>query len=167
MNLIQFWEDQITKWNDEQKCDLCWSFAAPLTESAATLQQVREEEKCCARVMLVRDKVVAFEVKNFYNDKTQLMNRQECNTGFELLVLLPTDLGRNNYNETPNHDIEESNWNRIYSKLEQCLSCDLNLAFCEYLGSQYRVTVWRAKQLDKTLDGYSGFRITANFQKYA
>lgn len=164
MNLVEFWQSQITKWNADEKCGLCWKFYAPLTQSQVNIAEISEADKCCVQVYLLRDKVTAFSVTNGYNDQTGLMNKQTCNTGFQLLVVIGSDIGKNNFNEVSGYDTDESKWSEIYSRLEACLSCDLNLDFCEFVGSQYRVTQWTAKQEADILDGYSGFRLTCNFQ---
>ena len=165
MDIISFWEQQIQKWNDETKCGFCWFFGAPLTESAVTVQQSETNKECCVQVFLVRDKITAFSTNNTYKKTTGLLTTQICNTGFQLLFLLPSTVGTNNYNEIKDHSTTESKWSTIFSRLEQCMSCDANLAFCEILGSSRRVTVWSGQQVTNyTPENYSGFRVTVQFQ---
>ncbi len=166
MNIVSFWEQQIEKWNTDQKCDLCWVFSAPLTESAMNIQQLREDSKCCVQVMLLRDKVPAFSTNNTYNEYGLLID-VKCNTSFQLLVAVPTTLGINNYNEIAGHSTDESRWSTILYNIEQCLKCDALLDFCEFLGDNPRVTQWSAMQelRDKTDNNYAGYRLTATFQE--
>lgn len=161
MNLVSFWQQQVSKWNDEQKCDLCWSFGAPLIESAVSVQQLKD---CCVQVLLLRDKGNAFSMSTTYDNTTGLITAKSCIKSFQLLVVIPGELGVNNFNEIPNHSTDESNWSTKLSKLEECLSCDANLNFCEFLGRSYRVTNWSAVQVLNEGDNcYIGYRLNVSF----
>jgi hypothetical protein len=163
MNLVAFWEQQIAKWNTDEKCGLCWKFAAPIIESAVNV--VQDDEPCCVQVYFLRERVTAFSTVNNYNSLTGYVNQVTCNKSFQLLVVVPSTIGTNNYNEIKGHDKDESKWDTILYKIEDCLSCELSLDFCEFLGSEYRVTQWSGVQMvnysEKALTGY---RITVNFQ---
>lgn len=166
MNLISFWQDQVTKWNTENKCGLCWEFGAPLIESAVETYTPTIGKECCVQVLLVRDKITPFSTTNTYDSRTSLRTNAVCNHGFQLLFLLPSDIGTNNFNEIKNHPTTESKWDTILSRLEECISCDMNIDFCDIIGMQYRVTQWSAQQvINYTSKAYSGYRLTVNFQK--
>lgn len=163
INIVDFWKNQIAKWNEELKCGLCWEFSAPLTESAVGI--TKPNDPCCVQVMLVRDRVTAFRTSRTYDNITGLLTGVTCSKSFELLVLMPTKLGQNNYNEIKGHDTNESKWDEVLSKLEDCLSCDANLDFCEFLGRKVLVTDWSARQLvNYTDNNYTGYRLTVTFQ---
>lgn len=165
MNLVKFWQDQVALWNDEQKCDLCWNFSAPLIESAVETFTPPKGKECCVQVLLLRDKGQAFGTANTYNQTTGLLTNLVCNTAFQLLFLLPADIGSNNFDEIPGHDTEYSKWSLILSKLEECIGCEINIDFCELIGTKYRVTQWSATQLiNYTSKNYSGYRLSVNFQ---
>lgn len=164
MNIVTFWQQQINKWDDESKCDLCWKFFAPMIESAVNI--VQSDEPCCVQVFFLRERVTAFSTVNQYSAQTGYVNQVTCNKSFQLLVLIPSTIGTNNYNEISGHPTTESKWDTILSKLEDCLACDAALDFCEFLGVQWRVTQWQGQQLVNYLDtAYTGYRITVNFQK--
>lgn len=164
MNIVNFWEQQIAKWNEESKCDMCWSFHAPLTDSALNITKLADGEECCTQVFLLRNGN-AFSTTNQYNESTGFLNKQTCNVGFQLLVVIPTKLGVNNWNEIIGHPTEESNWATKLWKLEECLSCDANLDFCEILGANQKVTTWSAVQkINHTDNVYAGYLLTVNFQ---
>lgn len=166
MNIVDFWEKQITKWDEEQKCGMCWSFKAPLSESAVNIVQPEPDKECCVQVFLVRERVPAFNTTYNYNATTGFANDVTCTTGFQLLFLVPSNIGLNNYNEIEGHPEAESKWNTILWKLEDCLKCELALDFCEFLGSQQRVTRWEGQQAVNYLDNaYTGYRVTVNFQQ--
>lgn len=166
INIVDFWEKQIALWNAEQKCGFCWEFGAPLTESAVTLQQPEPGKECCVQVLLVRDKITPFSTSNTYNSSA-LITQKVCTTGFQLLFLLPSTVGTNNYNEINGHPTIESKWANILQKLEACISCDAELAFCTILGSMRRITTWSGQQLiNYTPENYSGYRLTVNFQTF-
>ena len=166
MNLANFWSQQITKWNEQTKCGFCWEFSAPLVESSVNLVETTEDTTCCVKVMLLQDKQPAFTTANSYSSQTGFLNNQICANNFQLLVLLDSKLGVNNYNEIKGHSINESKWETIYNRLQECLQCDANLAFCEILGASYRITTWSGSQVFNYLgSNYCGYRINVTFQK--
>lgn len=165
MDLVNFWSQQITKWNTDSKCGLCWEFSAPLIESAVNIVQPTTDKECCVQVMLLRQGVTAFSTVNTYNQTTQLKTNVACNISFQLLVLLPSNLGLNMFNEIKGHSTTESVWDTKLSKLEECLSCDANLDFCEFLGQQYKITQWSGVQVVNYQNAnYTGYRISVTFQ---
>jgi hypothetical protein len=167
VNLIQFWQDQVNKWNEETKCGFCWEFGAPLTESAVELFKPKDGKECCVQVLLVRDKGLAFSTSNTYNNTTGFLTGVTCNTGFSIYFVLEMDLGTNNYNEIKDHSIEQAKWKKLV-ELEQCLSCEVILDFCEFIGSTRRITTWQARQvINHTSKNYSGYLLTVNFQNIA
>lgn len=166
MDIVKFFQQQVDKWNTEQKCDLCWDFSAPLIESATNIVKPTEGKECCVKVMLLRQNVTAFSTANTYNATTQLMTNQSCNTSFQLLVLFDSKLGLNMYNEIKGHPVDESVWVTKLSVIEECLKCDANLDFCEFLGQQYKITQWSGQQLINFQNSnYCGYRISVTFQK--
>jgi hypothetical protein len=166
MDIVSFWKLQTEKWNEELKCGFCWEFSAPLIESSVNIVQSEEDKECCVKLMFLQDKQPAFSTNNTYNATTNLLTNQICATNFQLLVLLNSELGVNNYNEIKGHTTTQSNWERILQVLQECLSCDANLAFCEILGSVYRVTNWSGTQvINYTGSVYCGYRINVSFQK--
>lgn len=166
MDIVNFFQQQVDKWNTESKCGLCWEFSAPLIESATNLVEPTEDKECCVQVMFLRQNVTAFSTTNTYNQTTQLLTNQVCNTSFQLLVLLPSKLGLNNYNEIKGHPTSESNWTTKLSLIEECLKCDANFDFCAFLGQQYKITQWSGQQLINFQNSnYCGYRISVTFQK--
>lgn len=165
MNLVAFWRDQVNIWNQEQKCDLCWEFGAPLIESAANIQKPEDGKECCVKVLFLQDKQPAFTTNRTYNNTTGLIQNITCTQSFQLLVLLPISIDKNNFNEIPGHPTAESKWDSVLFKLQQCLMCDAELDFCEILGTQYRITQWSGSQvLNYSDNNYTGYRINVQFQ---
>jgi hypothetical protein len=129
------------------------------------VETVQEADPCCVQVYLTRDRVTAFNTVNQYNGLTGFVNQVTCAKSFQLIVLMPSTLGTNNFNEIQGHSEGESKWNTILEKLEACLSCELALDFCTFIGSQYRVTQWSGAQLvNYTSKNLTGYRITVTFQ---
>jgi len=165
MNLVSFWQQQIDKWNTDTKCGFCWDFSAPLIESATNIVQPTPGKECCVKVMFLQDKQPAFSTSNAYSNQTGLLNSQTCSTSFQLLVVIDSKLGLNNYNEVKGHSTEESRWETILQRLQECLSCDANLDFCTFLGSTRRITSWSGQQVINYNDSnYCGYRINVTFQ---
>lgn len=166
MDIVNFWQQQTDKWNDETKCGFCWAFGAPLIESSINVQQFEEDKKCCVKVFFLQDKQPAFSTANQYSTQTGYLNKQTCSTNFQLLVLMDSKLGVNNYNEIKGHPTDESKWETILQRLQACLQCDANLAFCEILGTTYNITNWSAVQVINFKESvYCGYRLSVTFQQ--
>ena len=164
MNIVKFWQDQVNKWNDENKCGLCWTFGAPLVEDKVNIQQFENDKECCVKVFFLQDKQPAFSTSNSYS-QTGFVNQITCNKSFQLLVLFDSKLGLNMFNEIKGHSEEESVWNTKLSVLQDCLSCDAQIDFCEILGQQSRVTQWSGQQVINYLSStFVGYRISVTFQ---
>lgn len=159
MNYIEFFEKQIEKYNKESKCDFCWFFSAPLTRSAMNVQQLREDSKCCVQVMYVQDEGSAFSTQNNYNFQTTFRQEAYCQENFILYFLIPDNLGKNNYNEIDGYSIEESR-SEVLMRLKDCISCDVNLDFCEFLNQEMFITRWDGYQhILKEDNNYIGYKV--------
>lgn len=165
MNIVQFWEQQVAKWNTEQKCGMCWNFVGAMTESARNAFIPEEGKECCVQVILVRDRMQAFNSSLSYSDLTGLLNGVQCNKNFKVYFLVKSDIGTNNYNEQPGHLKSESKWNSILWQIESCIECDAQLDFCEILGYKPRIRNWSGEQLINDSDAnYTGYRLTVGYQ---
>lgn len=165
MNIVDFWQAQVAKWNEEEKCGLCWTFDAPLTESGVELYQPETGKECCVHVLLTQDKVPPFTMVNQYSQQTGRMNQRTCSWTHQVYFVMTTDLGVNNFSEIKGHSTESSRWASVLQKLQECLACDANLDFCEIMGADYRVTQWSAAQVvNYTSHNYTGYRLTITFQ---
>lgn len=166
IDIVGFFERQIEKWNDEDKCNLCWKFYAPLTESAANKIKLERGSECCVHVILLRDKVTAFSSTTNYNTTTTLPISSFCTKSFELIFAIPSNVDLNNWNEIAGHSTLESRWATIWEKIESCIACDLHLDFCELLGANYQVTQWQGRQIDNYLtQNFTGFRVTVTLRQ--
>lgn len=162
MNPITFFEEQIQKWNEEEKCGLCFAFSAPLKESAINIQQLRENEKCCVQVMLTD---LRFNQQKTYG-ANGLITDDVCLYSFNLFVLKPSVLGINNYNEIDGHKVSESKWKKNIEPLLDCFGCDAILDFCEIWNYPIQVTRWGdAEVLINYQDlNYDGWKIPITFR---
>ena len=156
-DIVDFFKGQTEKWNEEQRCGFCYSFAAPLFNSEMNVQQT---DDCCIQVFLSNISVKSFYIENknqFYGFK-QL---EKCVYTFDLYLLKQMPLGINNYNEIQFHPIEESKWETLFSKLLNCFGCGINecndiLNFAGY--NNYNVSLVH-NYLDSN---YNGIKITAS-----
>lgn len=164
MDVVNYWAQQVEKWNEESKCDLCWDFGAPLTEWAAETYQIKAGKECCVQVLLLFPDNV-FSTNRTYAS-SGLITNLTCTNSFQVLFLLPSRIDINNYNEIPGHSIEESKWFTVFNKLKQCIECDAELDFCEILGTSYNITNWSARLVNNyTSNNYAGFRLNVSFQQ--
>lgn len=163
MDIVKLWQDIANNYNTNLKCGFCWNFGAPLTESAINAQQNTNTNKCCVNLFLTD---IGFE-SGFEEDFNKASVNKYCDYYFNIWVLLPTNLGVNNYNEIPNHEISQSNWATIYKPLFDCLGCDFDGQFCLNLGYPVSIKKWRMSQVVKYQDAnYSGYKIQAIFRVY-
>lgn len=162
MNVIDFWQKQVNKWNDESKCDFCWEFSAPLYRS--DLNKIQRKEECCTYVFLTDYSV---ELRNEYNQSTGLIPRRYNDHAFNLYLLRQGDLGTNNYNEINGHPIADSNWETIYKPILECLEQeDLLLDFCEFIGVAPNVMRWRFDMVRAFQDdNYIGWKLSITFRR--
>jgi len=162
--MIHFFEQQITKYNTEKKCGFSWTFSAPLTQEALYLQQIRQSEKTHLQAMFLQDKQPAFSVQNIYDPKTGLLINRFYIENFSLFILLPDQLGVNNYNEITGHNISDSRSAELI-KIKKCIA-DLQLDFCGFIGSDLQLIKWEAHQkINFTPNNYLGYQINATVKK--
>ena len=159
MDIVAYFKDQVEKWNEEQKCGLCFEFSAPMFESA--LNVVQPEEPCCVQVMLTD---LNYTASNTYAS-SGLLSSQICEYSFTLYVLKASALGVNNYNEIKGHDTDSSKWATIYKPLADCFSCDVQLDFCALLGYAPEIKRWSMKMVKNYQDlTFDGWRIEGTFK---
>lgn len=169
MNFIDFFQRQIDKYNEDEKCGFCWFFSAPLIESAVNIQQLREDSKCCVQVMFLQDKQAAFSTSTTYDEKTTFIKDVFCTENFRLLFLIPfpNALGTNNYSEIEGHPIEESKSEKLM-ELKDCISCGFQLDFCELIGTTWQVMKWEGYQrINYQNNNYLGYEVNVTLKKRA
>ena len=163
MNVITFFEDAVTKWNAEDKCGLCWSFGAPLSESGMNASEPTDADKCCVHLFVTYYKTSTSYTKN---TATGLKNREWCDHIFTMFAVQGSDIGLNVYNEQPNHPINESLWKTHLQPLQDCLGCGNELELCE-LGYEFEISKWDMEVVKKLEDmNYTGWKISATFRQY-
>lgn len=162
MDIVAFFKDLVDHYNNLEKCGFCWSFGAPLSESALNKQQLRDEEVCCMNIFL-SDVKYRSEIR--YNTNTGLQNYEACNITFTLYVGRQTeDLGLNSYNEINDHPITESLWETIWKPLQDCFGCGRELDLCE-LGWDFDITKWDMSMVKFKEDiNLTGWRIDGAFR---
>jgi len=162
MDIVNFWEQQIQIWQDEQKCGLCWSFDAPLFDSAINIAQSEAETKCCVHIFLTN---ISFKETNNYNNTTGLNTGKFCEWSFNIYALIPSSLGQNNYKEIKGYTTDLSKWVTIYKPISDCLSCDSILDFCRILSKQVTITSKSSVMVENWMDkNYSGWKNTYTFR---
>lgn len=162
MNIVQFWQDQVKIWNEEQKCGFCWAFGGGLTEAGINAYRIREGEECCVHLFVT----VPTLLPHNENNENGLVVNPKCDYGFVLWALKPSRLDINNHNEIPSHDENEGAWNSIHYPLIECLGCDEMQYVCENLGYAVEISRWMMEAVFKQFDNnYDGWRIEGTFTK--
>lgn len=162
MDIVSFLDKQFKRYNEQEKCGLCWNFYAPLAEKEINVQKLNDN--CCVNVFFIQDQVVPFETAISY-DENRLINFRDCRRSFQLLFLTTSTLGTQNYTEI-NSEKETSRWTTILQPLEACLSCDFNFDFCDILEQDYEITQWSARQvLNYKDENFAGYRLSITINK--
>jgi len=160
MDAVDFLQKQVDKWNEDEKCDLCFEFSAPMTESKMNI--VQSDLPCCVQVMLTK---LSTNTNNIYNSITGLLVSSSCDYSITFYVLKQSNLGVNNYNEIKGHNVKESKWNTIFKPLQDCFSCQSQLDFCELLGLNVEVKKWQMDTVHNYQDNnFDGWKIQATLR---
>lgn len=162
MTVIEFFEKQVEIWNQEQYCNSCWFFGAPLSESALETQQLREETKCCYQLMVTD--YTASERKEY--NTSNFITRSVCDQRITFYVVKESQIDINNYNEVNNHPVDESKWEAIFKPLLECLTCDTVLDFCSIQGYPTQIPEWTVTRVNNYTDkNFAGLKIVATFRE--
>jgi hypothetical protein len=161
MDVVNFFQKITDKYNAESKCGFCFQFHAPLTDSSLNQSLNTDLNKCCVQIHLTD---LAWE-ENSKEKSSGGSYADSCEYYFNLWVLIPTELGVNNYNEIPDHLITDSNWEKIYKPLQECFGCGNVLPFCQLNFQNVIIKKWRASQVIKFGDqNLSGWKIQGQFK---
>lgn len=160
MDIVQFWSQQVAKWNEINKCGFCWEFGAPLVNSQINIQQ--SNDPCCIQLLLSN---IRYRSTKNRNPISQLITNEDCTWTFTLHAVTEKPLGINNYNEIKGHSVDESKWNTIFAPLLECLGCESIIDYCEILGYDVIVNqIGDAELIHNYLDNnYNGWKITYSF----
>ena len=163
MNIITFFEDLTKKWNEENHCGNCWTFAAPLGEAEMNSSKKTDEEKCCVHFFVTNYKTSSSYTKN---NQTGQKNREWCDHIFTMYAVKHSDISLNIYNEQPFHPIDESLWKTHLEPLQNCLGCGNEIDLCE-LGYDFEIFKWDMEIVKKYEDSnYTGWKINGIFRQY-
>lgn len=150
----------VSDWNDENKCDLCWEFTAPMRES--DLNEYKQKSDCCCVIVAVTD--YRWACNQTTNVSTGYVTQKAETFNFNLHFLAKDDLGLNVYNEINGHPLSESKWSTILMPLMDCVGCN-PIDFCTYLGLPLEVLNWSATSRIDWLDmNYTGWTISVSLR---
>ncbi len=163
MNVIKFFEDLTKQWNEENHCDDCWTFGAPLGEGEMNASQSTIDNQCCVHLFVTYYKTSSSYTKN---SRTGLKNREWTDHIFILYAVKHSDIGLNIYSEQPFHPIDESLWKTIIEPLQDCLGNGNEIDLCE-LGYDFEIVKWDMEVVKKYEDSnYTGWKIAGTFRQY-
>ncbi|HLS52728.1 MAG TPA: hypothetical protein VK031_02065 [Tissierellaceae bacterium] len=158
LDIVELWKSTVERLNQQNSCSCCWEFYAPLTE--VKLNIVRNKGNCCTHVFLLRNKPNDFTSALTYNNG--YLNTEVNTENYDVLFLISSKTGLNNYNELAHHPIEESRYATIFKPLRECIKSDIITALCEHA----QVTSWSGRYVyDYQDENYYGLRISIS-QRY-
>ncbi len=160
MDIIKFFKDLATKWNEQKKCGFCWSFEAPLSESGMNATEISED--CCIQLFVTEYET---DTGYSYNEKTNIPNGKHCDHIFSLYVVKPSNLGINTFSEIKGHPISESLWETILKPLKNCIGCGNEIDLCD-MGFNFNILRWKMSVVKFKEDcNYVGWKIIGVFRE--
>lgn len=159
IDLFDFFEKLVDKWNEDDVLNTDWRFAGVLRDDAVNQYKRRPDDGII--VFLTNLSIMP---TNSYQSGV-LINRVE-RWGFNLRVVKCDEFSRNNYNEIPEHDIQSSRWRKILLPLKDFLLQERLLDFCRIYGIMpFRITGWTMTPIINWMDNnYSGWDIRVTLE---
>lgn len=166
MDVVNFFKEQVSLWDEEEKCGFCFEFDAPLTDSGVNESQMQTNpDECCpVKVFLTNLR----ERKNrTYSTSTGLLTDYTIDYSFTLYLLKLDRVDTNVYAEQLGHPICESKWSTILRPLQECICEETILEFCKIIGKRIDITAWDASTKINWLDNnYTGWAINITLRDY-
>ena len=158
LDVLELWRNLTEKLNTEESCGFCWKFYAPMTETRQNI--IRKSNDCCVNVFLLRNKSQDFGSNLAYGPSGYL-NAQQHTESYDILFLIPSKEGLNNYNELLGHSIDDSRYATIFKPLRDCIKSTMITSICEHAS----VTSWSGRYVyDYQDEQYYGLRISITQQ---
>jgi hypothetical protein len=155
--MIDFFENLISQWNEEEKCDLCWRFFGA---GRSDYSNLITHDSCCVAVVLEN-----FGSRYGYSrNKYDINEKEYCEDWFELIVGVPSSLDLSFYNEISDDFKDTSKYKQYIQPIIDCIGCGIDIE-CNEQG--YEVMEWSWSLVlnyqDYNLDG---IRIKGRLRKY-
>jgi hypothetical protein len=155
--MIDFFENLISEWNEEEKCGLCWRFFGA---GRSDYSNLITHDSCCVAVILN-----AFGSRYGYSrNKYEINERQYCEDWFELIVGIPSTLDLSFYNEISDDFKDDSKYKQYIQPIINCIGCGIDIE-CNEQG--YEVIEWGWELVLNYQDyNIDGIRIKGKLRKY-
>ncbi len=155
--MIDFFENLISQWNEEEKCGLCWNFYGA---GRSDYSNLITHDNCCVAVILNNFGSRYGYVRNQYDINT----KQYCEDWFELIVGVPSSLDLSFYNEISDDFKDTSKYKQYIQPIIDCLGCGIDIE-CNEQG--YEVMEWSwSLALNYQDSNIDGIRINGKLRKY-
>lgn len=161
MNVMQFFEDLVDRYNLENKCGLCWTFVGGGRDDYSNLYNGNSNGQCC----------VIFAVNNIrINPRIETTEmgtiRPYTDYAIRLLIGAPSGLDLIVYNEVEGMDKGNSKWVKYINPLIECIGNGLPIDYC--LNNNVELTAWNSEVIFNKMDyNIDGLIVNATFREYA
>lgn len=163
MNINDFFKTQIKKWNSENKCDNCWQFGGFTTRSGIEQYQLRKGKECCYHVFITDD---GFSNSYQYNNSVFPTQESYCYEYGTIWIVKASNLGTMNNMEVTNQNENTSLEESIIQPIKDCVSCDLKLEMCEFMGDLFEILEWNGSKVrNYTSHNFTGWSIRFRFRQ--
>jgi hypothetical protein len=155
--MIDFFEQLISDWNNQDKCGLCWKFFGG---GRSDYSNLITHDSCCVAVILN-----GFGFKYGHSRNKYDVNEKEyCEDWFELIVGVPSSLDLSFYNEISDDFKYDSKYKRYIQPIINCIGCGIDIE-CNQEG--YEVMEWGWELVLNYQDcNIDGIRIKGKLRKY-
>jgi hypothetical protein len=155
--MIDFFENLISQWNEEEQCGLCWRFFGA---GRSDYSNLITHDSCCVAVVLENFGSRYGYTRNQYDINT----KEYCEEWFDLIVGVPSSLDLSFYNEISDDFKDTSKYKQYIQPIIDCIGCGIDIE-CNQEG--YEVMEWSWSLVlnyqDYNLDG---IRIKGRLRKY-
>ena len=166
---IEELNNQVTAWDNTNKCGFDWEFSAPLYVNKINTVELNNTN--AVQVMLIWQGQLLYDGSLSYNDLGLVTSSNTSTDNFELYFLLASDLETNNYNETKGYDVDESRSIEL-ERLLHCIkggdtSSSTMLDLCNTFNGIYKLTKWNVYAVNENImdNNFIGFRVSVSLQK--
>lgn len=168
MNIIEVLNTEITKWQAEGKCGLCWQYVPGGRADYFNNIKLRPDGECCVYVG-----VLSIKQTSGFQTNGEFINKRFCDWNVRLIAGIPSALDIQFYNENPSYPTDQGKWEKYIFPIFSCFGgCCVEMDLCNIHNCAGNLTTvepvrWETDMVlnygDYNLDGVL---INATFREY-
>lgn len=157
MDIANIFNKITEKFNEEERCGLCWKFIFGGRSDYFNNAAIVDGEECCVRIGVLKNSFTGG-----YKRDANFSERVYREWNIEIFAGIPSRLDIMFYNEIPGHPVEESKWVKYLYPVMCCMD-EAQINVCDVHncnGSETTVEIWqwngemKLNYSDSNLDGW-------------